>query len=40
MGKWRRIFQDQSKINPDLLKKCLEVGGKLFNDLKKIIAVI
>ena len=29
------VFQDQSKINPDLLKKCLEVGGKLFNDLKK-----
>jgi len=36
--KWENgegVFQEQSKINPDLLKKCLEVGEKLFNDLKK-----
>ena len=29
------IFQDQSKIDPDLLKQCLKVGEQVFKDLKK-----
>ena len=29
------VFQDQSKINPDLLKQCLKVGEQVFKDIKK-----